>query len=123
VKGLKGRLRVVLSHLFEFEDCGDSLRVTTALVSPNGVYITLYIHQIPEGGYEVSDDGETLRQLEILGSIIHLEKIRDICNSFGVEITDGKLTSIVNGTLEHTRSIIWTAQTASFLLLDSGREK
>jgi len=53
VKGLTGRLRAILSHLFEFEDCGDALRVTTALVSPHGDYITVFIHEIPEGGYEV----------------------------------------------------------------------
>ncbi|MGH7801396.1 MAG: DUF1828 domain-containing protein [Thermodesulfobacteriota bacterium] len=123
MKGLKGRLRATLSHLFEFEDCGDALRVTTALVSPHGDYITLYVHPLQEGGYEVSDDGETLRQLELLGIIIHLEKIRDICNSLKVEISDGKLTSRAQGTLELARSIIWTAQAASFLLWDSGREK
>ena len=118
MKGLKGRLRATLSHLFEFEDYGDSLRVTTALISPHGDYITVYISALPDDGYEVSDNGDTLRQLEIVGSIIHLEKIRDICNSFGVEISDGKLMSRANGTLELARSIIWTAQATSFLLWD-----
>ena len=85
--------------------------------------MTVSIHPIPEGGYEVSDNGETLRQLELLGSIIQLEKIRDICNSFGVEISDGKLTSRADGTVELARSIIWTAQAITFLLWDTGREK
>lgn len=53
-KWLKGRLRSTLSHLFEFEDYRDALRVTTALISPHGDYIKVYVHSLPEGGYEVS---------------------------------------------------------------------
>lgn len=85
MKGIKARLRATLSHLFEFEDCGDSLRVTT-LVSPHGDYITVFIHEIPEGGYEVSDNGEIIRQIQLLGLVVSAVRLVDICNLFGVEL-------------------------------------
>ncbi len=123
VKGLKGRLRAILSSLFEFEDCGDALWFTTALLCPHGDYITVYIYELPEGGYKVSDNGKMLRQIELLGFDVPVEKTLDICNSFGVEITFEKLRSKAQSTLELAQSIIWTAQAASFLLGDSSREK
>lgn len=71
----------------------------------------------------MSDNGEMLRQIELLGFDIPVEKVRDICDSFGVEITGRKMRSKARSTLELAQSIIWTAQAASFLLGDSCREK
>jgi hypothetical protein len=57
-----------------------------------------------------------MRQLQLLGLIVPAERLLNICNSFGVEITDGSLKSKAQTTLELAQSIIWTAQAATFFV-------
>ncbi len=105
-----------LSSLFEFEENDDAIRITTALLLPSGEYVTLYTRTLPGGGYEVTDNGETLHTLSHLGWEIPLQEVTELCNSLCVRVEGEIFRSVAETSIELARSILSTAQAISLVM-------
>lgn len=86
------------------------------MLLPSGDYVVLYVRKSQEGGYEVTDNGETLRAIGNLSWHIPAEELAELCNNFCVQVDGVVLRCLSEGSIDLARSIIWTAQAIALVM-------
>ena len=100
-KIIEGYSKWVTANMFAVQQ-GDAVRIITPMLDRNNDYMSVFIGESSDGGYTLTDLGETISDLELSGLSLSSEKrnekLDQVLAGFGVGKTDsGELFVIAGG--------------------------